>query len=462
MSEVSDPFDFLFGRLNYERTGMPRSSSELRLARMRRLLRALGDPQDAAPIVHVAGTKGKGSTSALIAAALTASGIKTGLFSSPHLNAVEERFRTDGNQIATVDLANLINEIRPILERLDDDESARGHRPSTFFEVTTALGLLHFARANAGAVVLEVGLGGRLDSTNAVRPAVSVLTNISFDHTKQLGNTLAAIAGEKAGIIKRRRAVVSGVRGDEPRRVIEAAALLRKAPFRAIDIDYFYEYIPPIQPLSKPAAGIVRVRTWRTDWGGIELPLLGSHQAWNAATALATLDVLGERGIDVSADSVRRGFGSLEWPARVEVMGESPWLVVDGAHNVAAAQALAETLGSNFPHTRRTLVFGASKDKDVIGQLRELLPLFDRAVATRYLENPRAVAPDEIAAIVRELSAIDCRIAPEPALALETARAITDADSLICVTGSIFLAAEVRALLKRPIGTNVAPPILLK
>ncbi len=442
-----DSLDFLYGRLNYERVGMPRIPSELRLGRMRRLLRRLGDPHEAMKIVHVAGTKGKGSTSVMIASALTAAGIKTGLFCSPHLHQLEERFCIDGRAATPGELVALVEAIRPTVEALDAEHGSLRHRGPTFFEITTAMGLLHFARSGARALVLEVGMGGRLDSTNVVRPVVSLITNISFDHTRQLGNTLAAIAREKAGILKRGRPAINGDLGTDARAVIREKARQHQCPLHEIETDFFYRYEPPAAPLNRPGAGKVAVTTWLTDWGTFELPLLGAHQAQNAALALAALDVLAEEGIVVGRDAVVRGFRTLRWPARVEVMGESPWIVVDGAHNVASAEALAETLRTCFPPTPRTLVFGTTRDKNLKGQILALLPGTLTVVATKYVENPRAVPPEEIAEAVQSLGGPTVIITQNPAEALAVARRSTPRDGLICITGSLFLAAETRALL---------------
>ena len=450
-----DGLDFLFDRLNYERTDMPRLPAELRLGRIRRLLRLLDDPHRDLRIVHVAGTKGKGSTSAMIAAALSASGVRTGLFCSPHLHRLEERFRIDGEEVTPQELLGLVEAVRPAVERLDAGAPGLKERAPTFFEITTAMGLLHFARRSTGAVVLEVGLGGRLDSTNVVHPAVSVVTTISLDHTRQLGTTTARIAREKAGVIKRTRPVVSGVRGDSAREVIRAVALQRRAPLREIDTDFHFAYEPPEPPLSRPTAGRATVRTWRSDWGPIDMPLLGAHQAHNAAVALAVLDALAEQGLSIGRGDVVRGFAGLTWPARVEVVSERPCLVIDGAHNVASAEALAESLRFCFPPTPRVLIFGTTRDKDLPGQLRALLPLFDRIIATRYVENPRAVPPDEIAAAASDLGARRATLAPDPATALASARSMTGPDGLICVTGSLFLAAEARAVVLGLVGSNV-------
>jgi dihydrofolate synthase / folylpolyglutamate synthase len=446
LDDYQESLDFLYGRLDYEWLGMPRALHELRLGRMRRLLRRLGDPQDALRIVHVAGTKGKGSTSAMLAAALSASGVRTGLFCSPHLHRLEERFSIDGRAASPEELVALTEAIRPVVADLDEEHFAKARRGPTFFEITTAMGLLHYARRKTGAVVLEVGMGGRLDSTNVVHPLLAVVTSISYDHTRQLGSTLGAIATEKAGILKRGRPAVSGVRGHEARAAVARVARQRHVPLRELGVDFQYEYQPPAPPLSRPTPGRVSVRTWRADWGTIGLPLLGAHQAQNAAIALASLDALAEQGIVVTREDVVRGFAGLRWPARVEVLGESPWLVIDGAHNVASAEALVETLCLCFPPTTRTLVFGTTRDKDLHGQLRTLLPLFDTLVVTRYVENPRSVAPEEIAEAIRAIDGRSASVAADPAEALAAARSASPPEGLICVTGSLFLAAEARAV----------------
>jgi dihydrofolate synthase/folylpolyglutamate synthase len=440
-----DSLGFLYGRIDYERVGMPASAFDLRVGRMRRLLRALGDPQDAFAIVHVAGTKGKGSTSAMIAAASSASGRRTGLFTSPHLHRLGERFQVDGAEATDAEIAGLVEAVRPAVERLDRDPHFRDLGGATFFEITTAMGLLHSARRGVGLAVVEVGMGGRLDSTNAVRPLVSVLTTISFDHTRLLGSTLGAIAAEKAGIIKRGRPVVSGVRGDEARAMIQHAAAARGGTFREIDVDFRYEYEPPRHPLLRPTPGRTRVSTWRTDWGDIGLGLLGEHQALNASVALAAVDVLGEQGLAIDRAAVVRGLATLKWPARAEVLRERPWVVVDGAHNPASAVALAEALRTCFPPGPRTLVFGASREKDFRSQLVALLPEFDRIVCTRYLENPRAVPPADVAETIVSLGHEPPLVADDPASAWDLARTITPDTGLICATGSLFLAAEFRA-----------------
>lgn len=442
-----DALDFLFGRLNYERVGMPRASGELRLGRMRKLLRILGDPHKPLRIIHIAGTKGKGSTANMVAAALSAAGFRTGLFTSPHLHRIEERIAVDGRPISETQFAQLVQELAPLIEYIDLHAGDSPRRPLTFFEITTAMGLLHFARLPVDVAVLEVGLGGRLDSTNIVRPRVAAITSISLDHTRLLGTTHAAIATEKAGILKRGVSAVSGVDSHEASAAIARIAAQRRARLRVLHKDFSYQHqLHPPQD-NRLRHGRVRAQTWKRDWNWIDLPSLGAHQAANAATALAILDALHENepALDVSHAHVSLGWSKLNMPARVEIASEKPWLIIDGAHNVASARALADTLLTHFPTTERTLIFGTSRDKDLNGQLRELLPLFQHVIATRYLENPRAVASETIAQEVAGLGHQNVLVAPEPAAALQLARTISPEAGLICVTGSLFLAAEARS-----------------
>ncbi len=451
LSDYQERIEYLYGRLNYEWLGMPRIPAELKLGRMRRLLRRLGDPHLGLSIIHIAGTKGKGSTAAMMAAALSASGVRTGLYSSPHLHRLEERFTVDGRPASTDEVITLVDDLREAVDTLERDESRPIECRLTFFEITTAMGLLHFARRNVGAVVLEVGMGGRLDSTNVVRPLLSIITSISFDHTRQLGNTLGAIATEKAGILKRGLPAVSGERGGEAQQAIRRVAAQRRCRLHELGTDFGFDAIPPKLPVTRPTPFRVAARTRRTDWGTLNLPLLGPHQAHNAAVALAGFDVLAEvqPRLTVTRDDVIRGFAALKWPARVEVLGHRPLLVIDGAHNGASAEALADTLRTCFPATRRTLIFGTTRDKDLRGQLQALLPIFDEVIATRYLENPRSLSPETIVSAVLMLSGRTAHTSADPAEALELARQLTAPDGLICVTGSLFLAAEARAVVLR-------------
>lgn len=444
-----DAMNYLYGRLNYERVGLPRGSAGLGLGRMRRLMRRLGDPQLNMNIIHVAGTKGKGSTSTLIAAGLSAAGYRTGLFCSPHLHRLEERYVIDGQQISPDELIGLVDRLRPVVDAME--EGRPDQEKLTFFEITTALGLLYFADRACDAVVLEVGMGGRLDSTNIVRPLVSVITSISLDHTRQLGNTTAAIAREKAGIIKRGGLTVSGVTDIPARNEIRDVATLRGSLLLEIHKDFNFREIPPEPPLTEPTFSQVEVKTWACDWGRLGVPLLGPHQAENAALALAVLDACDIGGLPVSADDVRRGWSGVAMHARVEVVGRRPLTVVDGAHNKASAEALAATLSRHFPDCegKRVLVFGTTREKDLEGQLQALLPVVDEVIVTRYLHNPRSRPMDETCQAVERLGGRIAAVEEDPAQALEQARRLAGKAGQVVVTGSLFLAAEAIEILRK-------------
>ncbi|MCL4203365.1 MAG: bifunctional folylpolyglutamate synthase/dihydrofolate synthase [Pirellulaceae bacterium] len=455
--------EYLLGRIDYERVPrFPYRAQTLKLARMRELLSRLGNPHDRYPIVHVAGTKGKGSTSAMIASILGAAGHRAGLYTSPHLEQVEERMTVDGCPSTGEEFAALIARVRVAVDAMDRRVGMNGGYESgpTYFEITTAAAMLHFAQRQVDVAVLEVGLGGRLDSTNVCRPEVSVITSISFDHTRQLGNTLAAIAGEKAGIIKPGIPVVSGVANEEPAEVIRARAQRLGCPYFEIGRDFQLTY-RGIELAT--LAGTPRLVT-RLDYAeppgtedegyrGLQTGLLGRHQAANAAVAVATICRLQQRGWAIPTAAVREGLRQARIPARTEVVQCRPIVVVDAAHNVASIQALVDVLDEAFPEVRsRILVFATSRDKDLAGMLRCLLPKFSTVILTRYLNNPRYVEPVELKELADEIAAADpevnCQVLVEacPAAAWSAAEALATDDALICVSGSFFLAAEVRNL----------------
>jgi dihydrofolate synthase/folylpolyglutamate synthase len=465
---------FLFGRLNYER---PRGGTyrwPLKLERMRRLLAELGNPHDGLPIVHVAGTKGKGSTATMIAAVLTEAGFRTGLYTSPHLEQLEQRIQIDGQCCAAEELVALVEALRPAVAALDEEAGGDPNGQPTFFEITTAMSLLHFRCRRVGAAVLEVGLGGRLDSTNVCQPRVCVITSISLDHTDQLGKTLASIAREKAGIIKPGVPVVTGVTQSEPLAEIEAVAGTQAVRLRRLDREFHFDYQAPpavngdgceASParMSFTSAGVEsQSQVVRLD--DLQLGMWGRHQAANAAVAVETLLELRRQGWSLPDAAIRAGLQSARCPARVEVVSRRPAVVIDVAHNVASIAALIDTLDERFPRSRRVLVFAASRDKDVTGMLRLLLPRFDLVLLTQYGHNARGADPHvllraarriqrELAgdASGRDASARDGASAPREILACDDAfealeRALQSAgpDDVVCITGSFFLAAQLR------------------
>jgi dihydrofolate synthase/folylpolyglutamate synthase len=422
-----------YGRINYEvRAARP---GDLKLERMRALLRRLGDPHDRLRLVHVTGTKGKGSTAAMLAAVLHAAGYRVGLFTSPHLTHVEERIRVDGVPISREELTARIAAVLPAVEAMEG-----GSLPGpTFFEIGTALSFLHFLYRRCDIAVIEVGLGGRFDSTNVCRPLVSVITSVGLDHTAQLGNTLEAIASEKAGIIKPGVPVVSGVIDPGPREIIRRTAREQRAPLRELREQFRFEY----------QTGRVTVKTERTAFPSLELNLLGEHQAHNAALAVATVERLRDAGLAVPEAAIRRGLATVRWPARVEVLSRSPVVILDTAHNVPSAEALVATLRQSFPEVRhKSVVFAVSADKQFPEMLRVMAGYFDHFHLTQYGNNPRCVPPETLAEVLTTVAPQTAvSIHPTSADAWAAARSCATAEDLVCVTGSVFLAGELRPLL---------------
>lgn len=442
--------EWLLGRINYERTQVvPYGERQLKLDRMRQFVTALGSPDTAAPIVHIAGTKGKGSTAAMVAAMLTSAGYRTGVFSSPHLERLEERFAIDGVAATGKQLADLVDAVRPMVDEFDRRAAAAGEDGLTFFDITTAIALVHFAQQQCAAMVLEVGLGGRLDSTNVCLPAVSVITSISFDHTKQLGNTLASIAGEKAGIIKSGVPVVSGVVPAEPRDVIARVALEHGCRMIEMGREFDYRYHP-----SKKGDSLDYLVEDQVTLADVQLALAGEHQAANAAVSLAVIDELANQGWQVPDTAKREALGAVRVPGRVELLPGEPATVLDTAHNAASAAALSATLAARC-EVPRTLVVSCSKDKDFAAIASSLTTVFERVIVTEYQTNPRVVPAEQLADVFRETAPhVVLEIVKSPLDAWRRAKEVTPSDGLICITGSFFLAAELRPVVLKERGNQ--------
>jgi dihydrofolate synthase/folylpolyglutamate synthase len=425
-----------------QRTG--RGYSRFNLRTISRLVASLGEPHRRFRSIHVAGTKGKGSTTHLLGRILQAAGERVGEYTSPHLHEVTERIRVQGRDIPGEALAS-------ILSRMSHELSSGAPDRPTFFDFMTAIAFAYFADQGVDFAVVEVGLGGRLDSTNVLVPEVSVITSVSRDHTETLGESLAEIAAEKAGIVKPGVPVVTGVtaaRSDgslEAHRVIRQAAHLRGSPFLALGRDFDVGRVQAADVDGR--LGIrFRVDTWRTSALEIAMPVLGVHQARNAAVAVAAVDALRERGaVRLEDSAIAEALLRIRLPARIEILGERPIRLIDAAHNDASARATCEAIRLHFPGRRAVVCFGSARDKDIERILRELRPSAEAFVLTRA-PSPRAADPEEILPALSG-GGIRAEIRVDPAAALERAEELAGADGIVLVTGSFYLAGAVREVL---------------
>jgi dihydrofolate synthase/folylpolyglutamate synthase len=432
-----DAISFLYSRIDYERISASLSASDFKLDRMRNLLARIGDPHLRTPVVHIAGTKGKGSTAGMIAGGLRAAGYRVGLFTSPHIDRFEERVQIDGTPIDSELLVSVVSRLQAVTLQIDSEEG--GLNP-TFFELTTALAWLAFLERQVEIAVLEVGLGGRLDSTNLCRPAVTVITTISRDHTHILGSRIEEIAAEKAGILKPGVPVVSGVSSPRAVPVIEDTAAKLRCNLTQIDRDF------RLDPASGSSIAVCRKdgsESLRLEVGGTR------HQERNAATACVALQTLRASGWDIPDDAIQSGIQGGRPDCRLQVVSRDPTILIDAAHNWASAGALTQTLAA-FREQYRVLVFSTSRDKDAGGLLRRLLPHFHSVVLTEFQSSPRSTPVSELAVVHGRITAQSAHLCTKPGDAIQMARALCPRDGLICVAGSFFLAAEIRAELQNP------------
>ena len=413
--------DYLYSFVDYSlKHSSELAKADFNLDRMFALMELLGNPQKQYPIIHVAGTKGKGSTSALCAAALQAAGYKVGLYTSPHLEDYVERIQVDGRPISHEQLAELVEEIKPAVAQIPY---------LTTFEITTALAFMAFGKYGVTAAVFEVGLGGRLDATNIVTPKVSVITSLSYDHTAVLGNTLTLIAGEKAGIIKEGVPVVSSPQKDESLEVLERVAKNKNSELTLVGRDVNFALIESSLEGQK-----LRIQN-----SEFRIPLLGNHQVENAATAYTALKV---SGIPITDDQIQKGFSQVQWRARFEVARREPPVIFDSAHNQDSFAKLSETLEIYFPGKKVYLIFGASEDKNIPGMFAELKSKIEKIIVTRA-DHPRALEVEKIQGLAEQAGVKSEAVTPVKS-ALERALELSSKDgSIVLSAGSMFVTAEV-------------------
>lgn len=423
-------------------------ASRLGLERIRELLERLGRPQDRLKFVHVAGTNGKGSICAYLASILSAAGHRTGMFTSPYIERFEERIRVDGVMISPDELRDVTLAVREHAEAMAEET---GDHP-TEFELMTAVALEHFVRCGCDIVVLEVGLGGRLDSTNVIdAPEACVIARIGLDHTALLGNTLAAIAGEKAGIVKEGSAVVSWPQEPEAMAVIEHAAAEHGCELRMPDFAQLEEGAVKWEDGASP----FRPFSYK-EWADLRTGILGSYQPQNATVALEAVDVLRGRGWRIPDEAVRAGVAQTRWPGRFEIVegGSSPdgfAIVVDGGHNPQGARALADSLAEVFPGCKPVLVIGVLEDKDYPRMLEDVLPLGSAFVCVTP-DNPRALPAHKLARAIRWTGQdlLGCSACVNPVVArdfedaIRRARELAGPDGLICAFGSLYSVAALK------------------
>ena len=432
---------YLNSRSDFEKvTRVARPETYFNLSRMQRLLAALGNPQRQFRSVHVAGTKGKGSTAVMLAEMLSAAGHKVGLYTSPHMLEVRERVRVGGRMISEPKMTRMLSTVARAVGKLKRDEP-------TFFETITAVAFLHFAAEEVDVAIIEVGLGGRLDSTNVIRPEVCAVTSISRDHESVLGSNLADIAVEKAGIFKSGIPVVSAPQTPEVENVLRQAAEKVGAPISVTgkEIEFSFRF-----EASRETGRHTRVCviTPTSRFEHLHVPLLGDHQAVNCGLALGVLAALRERGFEIEDQKAIDGLAKVRLPGRMEIVSEAPRILVDGAHNAASIRALMHAIGQNVPYDSMVVIFGAQADKDIPGMLKYVQLGADKVIFTP-IRSPRSADPHELCSAYTELSGKMAQVADSLTEALEIAERAVTREDLICICGSFYLVGQSKRLLAR-------------
>ena len=439
ITNYTSALKWLYDHNDHEQMRMVKyDSPTFNLDRMRRLLELLGDPHAQLKIVHVAGTKGKGSVCAMVASMLRGCGYTVGLYSSPHLIDLRERITINDHMVPYADCANLFKKIAKI-----EGEFNEAGKPLTFFEIMTAAALLYFAEQAVDVAVLETGLGGRLDCTNVVTPLVSVITSLSLDHTHLLGKTLPEIAREKAGIFKPGVPALT-IPQDKAametlKEVAEEVGTTLQVTGKDLDFSYRFESNRELGPHTR-----VCLTTDTSRFEHLPVPLKGEHQAPNCGVALAVLDKLKPHGFNVPENKVMVGLAATQLHGRMETVHERPRVIIDGAHNAASITALTRSLGAHVTYDSLVMIFGCGQDKDITGMLKQVALGADKIIFTKAKGNPRAEEADDLARRFADLSGKMVQTANSLDDALKLAGRAVSREDLIVVTGSFYLAGEAR------------------
>lgn len=427
--EYKRSYKFLTGFINYEKVSCYNYKKAYNLDRIKNLLSLLDNPQDRYPSVIISGTKGKGSTAAILGSILTSAGIKAGIFTSPHLVSAIERVRIGKRFIPRKDFLRGLSLIRSTIDK-------SGLKGLTYFEILTSLGFLYFARKKIDIAVLEVGLGGRLDATNVVCPLVSAITPIDYDHIHLLGDSIEKIAREKCGIIKKATYVISAPQSREAQRVIIKTARDKKARLLLVGKDITYKNLR----ISSSGADF-DVKTPYSSYKDLNIPLIGRHQVINSLTALGIVEILKRQfGFDIDELNVRKGLKGVRLSGRFQIVSKRPYVVLDGAHNKASARGLKDAFESFFGKKRSTLILGISSDKDIEGIGKILSPLAESVIFTRA-KSPRAEAPSVLAHKLGRFYK-DYYVSYDIKDAFSFAKEIVDKNGIILITGSLFLVGD--------------------
>lgn len=436
ISNYSSALRWLYEHTDYERMRMVRyNTTTFDLSRMARLLKAIGNPEKQLTCIHIAGSKGKGSTIAMLDAILQESGLTVGKYTSPHLVDVRERIQVNNNMVTPGELTEYF--------KLIEKKTAKWDELPSFFEIMTACALHHFAELAVDIVILETGLGGRLDCTNVVKPVVCGITQISMDHMNVLGKDLVSIAREKAGIMKKGVPCITVEQAEDVLLEMDKIANEVGAPFtvtgRELEFSYRFEANRELGPHTR-----VCLSTEKSHYEHLPVPLKGEHQAFNCGLALAIIDKLRELDFDLADEKIITGLDKAKIAGRMEVVWEEPRILLDGAHNAASLKALIKSIGAHIPYDSLIMVFGCALDKDVDGMIREINLGADKIIFTRSKANPRAADPEDLMTKFIDHSGKMAQKADNLEDALKLAASAVSREDIICVTGSFYLVGEAK------------------